>query len=66
MSALEFPRREAEMVQMAATDLRTRVRWRASSKFKLVVHLAAPHWIATYRTRRACAVAVDREERFGC
>src|SRR5215831_703804 len=53
------------MVQMAATDLRTRVRRRASSKFKLVVHLAAPHRIATHRTCRACAVAVERAARFG-
>src|SRR5262249_46841992 len=65
LSALEFPRREAEMVQMAATDLRTRVRRRASSKFKFVVHLAAPHRIATHPTCRACAVAVERAARFG-
>src|SRR5499427_9752633 len=51
---------------MATTDVRSRGRRRASSKFKLVVHLAAPHGIATYRTRRACAVAVDRAARFGC
>src|SRR5262252_8921366 len=51
---------------MATTDVRSRGRRRASSKFKLVVHLAAPHWIATYRTRRACAVAVNRAARFGC
>src|SRR5262249_11399165 len=51
---------------MATTDVRSRGRRRASSKFKLVVHLAAPHWVATYRTRRACAVAVDRAARFGC
>src|SRR5262249_24815966 len=50
---------------MATTDVRSRVRRKASSKFKLVVHLAAPHWIATYRTRRACAVAVERAARFG-
>src|SRR5262249_30728585 len=38
----------------------------ASSKFKLVFQIAAPHWIATYRTGRACAVAVDRAARSGC
>src|SRR5215470_10005394 len=65
LSALEFPRREAEMVQMVATDLRTRVRRRACSKFKLVAHLAAPHRIATHRTCRACAVALERAARFG-
>src|SRR6516225_1631633 len=65
------------MVQMAATDLRRAeplqciserllLRWRARLKFKLVVHLAAPHWIATDRARRACAVAVERAARFSC
>src|SRR6516162_11670470 len=65
------------MVQMAATDLRRAeplqciserllLRWRARLKFKLVVHLAAPHWIATDRARRACAVAVERAARFRC
>ena len=76
--ALEFPRQPAAMVQMAATDLlpivesvqriseRLLLRRRARSEFKLVVHLAAPHWDATDRARRACAVAVERAARFGC
>src|SRR6516165_6035963 len=75
--ALEFPRQPAAMVQMAATNLlpivesvqriseRLLLRRRARSKFKLVVHLAAPHWIATYRAHRACAVAVERAARLG-
>src|SRR5215470_3187241 len=66
------------MVQMAATDVRPHaeslqriserlpVRPRASSKFKLELHLGAPHWIATYRTRRACARAAERAVWFGC
>src|SRR5215471_15185345 len=64
VAALEFPRREAAMVHMATTDQRTHVRRTASSKFKLERHLAAPHWIATYRTRRARAMAAERAGRF--
>src|SRR5262245_52793697 len=78
LAALEFPRLEAAPVQNGPTDLRPRVeslqriserlplRRRASLNFKLVVHLAAPHRIAAYRTSPACAVAVDRAARSGC